>query len=118
MVKDFRIFVPIFNQRPVNKTTRHKIVAAWLLLVVFTSPFVVKAVHACHSGEIVAGESHARHDCTDCPICHFVFSLFVGAEVSGEMVVVLAGTVEPVTCQEKGYARVHATYLLRAPPVA
>jgi hypothetical protein len=81
------------------------------------SPFVVKAVHACHLGEVVVEGSHARHDCADCPICHFVFSLFVGAEFSREMPVVLAGTVEPVTCQEKGYARVCATYLLRAPPV-
>jgi hypothetical protein len=91
---------------------------AWLLLVVFVLPFVIKSVHARHSDAVVAESGHARHDCTDCPICHFTFSYFIEAGSSEVVAVVSFDTVEPEACEEKGFVHVCLTHFLRAPPVA
>ncbi|MDR0765822.1 MAG: hypothetical protein LBF09_02645 [Odoribacteraceae bacterium] len=99
-----------------KKAIKHRIIAAWLLLAVFASPFVVKSAHACHVD--ATGGNHSRHDHENCPICHFFFSCFTGEEAVEEITVAACRTTRPATYREHVPACRYFTLPPRAPPVA
>lgn len=97
---------------------------AWLLMVVFTLPLIVKTLHVCQvnadsrSGvSAMAGHHGDGHDEADCAICHFAFFTFTGAEH-----VVLAVIAVPVLFvflrrpDEQCSHRCSRVLSLRAPP--
>ena len=67
-----------------NRNTRQMLVA-WLLLVLFMLPMVVKAVHVCQVeselavGHKTAGQHSQSHDTDTCKICHFAFFNYMRA---------------------------------------
>ncbi|MDR2130932.1 MAG: hypothetical protein LBP56_07200 [Odoribacteraceae bacterium] len=88
----------------------------WMLLSVFMLPFVVKSVHACHLDTVVLEEDHRSHDCTDCPVCHFVFSYFIETDPLAETILMVSGTMDPVVYRGKSLDRVSLASPSRAPP--
>ena len=67
-----------------NRNTRQMLIA-WLLLVLFMLPMVVKAVHVCQVeselavGHKTAGQHSQSHDTDTCKICHFAFFNYMRA---------------------------------------
>jgi hypothetical protein len=103
-----------------EKVKRHKVWIVWLLLAVFTIPFAVKAVHIYHASERHSchNESHAHHDCNDCPVCQFTLPSFTEATVVDYDFKAVPYHVKPViSFQKKPYQKVLIAYGLRAPPV-
>lgn len=67
-----------------HKTKIGSVIIAWMLLITFITPVVVKHIHIAEYAYCSHTCSHAdedkntlEHDCVNCPICHFVFSLFL-----------------------------------------
>jgi hypothetical protein len=102
----------------VKKAKQYRVMAAWLLLVVFSMPFAVKSVHACILHETSSGQRAASHDCTNCPICHFFFSYFTSAVEEQKIFINEREIAKPETYRAFPRAEKHYTLPPRAPPVA
>lgn len=71
---------------------------AWLLLVLFMLPVVVKAVHVCnvHDTSEHSSTQAGNHDTGNCSICHFAFLSFDKAEsIIFAVVAIAAATTAP-----------------------
>lgn len=96
----------------------------WLLLAVFTLPFVVKTVHIYHTEEhsehtCCSDKSHSHHDCNNCLICQFTLSAFTeAAAVCYDFRVIYFDFGPIIFFQNNPYQQVTITYGLRAPPAA
>ncbi|MDR0185869.1 hypothetical protein ETF27_04770 [Prevotella brunnea] len=110
----------------VYKHGEMRALVAWLLLVVFTLPMVVRAFHVCQAESdaeekvsVVLTSHHAAgHHAETCPICNFTFFSFfhpetikVGAFIPTYIIAVILFTV--AGCYFAG----KETNGLRAPPV-
>lgn len=75
-----------------NKHNTRRAFVAWLLLVLFMLPVVVKAVHVCqvHTNTESGNARVQGHDADNCSICHFAFLTFDKVEdvVLGTLVAV------------------------------
>lgn len=56
---------------------KHRFIA-WLLLVLFMMPIVVKAVHVCQLDDLSASNTTKAkcHNADTCAVCHFFFTTF------------------------------------------
>ncbi|MDR1182007.1 MAG: hypothetical protein LBL13_08525 [Bacteroidales bacterium] len=104
-----------------ERVKRHKVWLVWLLLAIFTLPFVVKAIHIHHTAEhsehSCSDKSHSRHDCGNCPVCQFILSSFTEATVVDYDFRVMHSNFEPIiSFQNNPYQQVLISYGLRAPP--
>lgn len=108
------------------KHSTKKAFMAWLLLVVFALPMVVKTLHVCHLEEYaessqqtsVSAQHAVGHNADDCQICHFAFFSFLKADT------IYLGTIVPILISialsfyAVGYYRTGKdTLTLRGPPV-
>lgn len=105
-----------------NRNTRRMLVA-WLLLVLFMLPMVVKAVHVCQVeselavGHKTAGQHSQSHDTDTCKICHFAFFNYMKATSIqlNDVVIILLGFLF-LACVTR-YVRSEVEVIsLRAPP--
>jgi hypothetical protein len=87
----------------------------WLLAAILVLPFVAKTVHVatCCEHE-VAGKTH--HHCDDCPVCRFVFSLFIENETFECSFTPQYFVYQIFTFDDKLTCNTHFSYNLRAPP--
>ena len=83
--------IPIFANSKwwqMRSSKIHRIIIAWLLLFIFITPTVAQHIHiakyacsdSCCTSHQDKGNPSARHDSTNCPVCHFTFSLFTDVE--------------------------------------
>ena len=92
-----------------NRNTRQMLVA-WLLLVLFMLPMVVKAVHVCQVeselavGHKTAGQHSQSHDTDTCKICHFAFFNYMKATSIqlNDVVIILLGLRNEVCTPRSG----------------
>ena len=103
----------------INKHNTKRTFVAWLLLLLFMLPIVVKAVHVCQiHPNTEAGTSKADgHHSDNCAICHFAFLCFDKAEFI-TLGVIVATVVFTLTVffQTSYVSKKLATASLRAPP--
>ncbi len=91
--------------------------AAVLLL-----PSAVKIAHIndhCLAGEHTTcpDDAHAHHDCSVCPVCHFMLASFTEtASESGALLPVLATDEAVPALRDNNYSPLLLSYSLRAPP--
>jgi hypothetical protein len=101
---------------------KYNVIVAWLLFGVLVMPLIAKPLHVCHHHKATDEDAHeSNHSdqlgCDDCPMCHFILSPFVEAEVENH-------TFEVALCILSGKTSLAAFgktpvdfFQLRAPPV-
>jgi hypothetical protein len=86
----------------------------WLLAALMVAPFAVMPLHLADcSGQEGAG----HHNCTDCPVCSFIFSSFTEPETVVAATIICYRNYKIFLHSCEPVIRVIRCFNLRAPPV-
>jgi hypothetical protein len=86
-----------------------------LMVTLMVLPFVIRTVHleTCHRQE---DARYMHHNCTDCPVCCFAFSLFTETETFDIVKTVYNLNYKIFICDYEIVDRIIYSFNLRAPP--
>jgi len=95
---------------------------AWLLLLVFNLPILIKNIHIYQNecADYLHGHAtgdKAKHDCNTCPVCQFVYSTFLADDLdhTSNLITVFSCEIS-IPYIAGNYYSDHTYISLRAPP--
>jgi hypothetical protein len=99
-----------------KRLQKKKRLLGWLMATLMVLPSVVKASHTAiyHKQDVTM---HTLHDCNDCPVCRFAFSLFIETESFDIEKTVYCLDFKTFIYKCETVNRIIRYFNLRAPPV-